>query len=77
MNDWILCIIFVTVGIFMIVGGRYLVVDWNKRIKAWDSPPTTSEYFGCLFQGWIGVFGAILGGTLLLLGVIASICLII
>ena len=72
MNDLIPCIIFAVIGIVMIAGGIYLAVDWDKRTKEWASPPTTNEYFSCLFEGWLGVMSVILGVILLLLTIIVA-----
>lgn len=73
MTDLITLLIFALVGILMVAGGAYLVYDWNKRINAWDSPPNTSEYFGCLAQGWVGAMAAVLGAILLFLSAFVAI----
>lgn len=60
----------------MIVGGIRLIIDWYKRVDSWDSSPSTDEYFSCLFEGFVGIFCALIGGILFILSITISICLI-
>lgn len=77
MNDLIICLIMVIVGILMTAGGSYLVYDWDRRTSAWEITPSTNEYFDCLAEAWVGAMSAVMGIALLLVSIIAMIGLLI